>query len=219
MNRLVILIIFEFCKGIFTPDAESADTIKYRRFIVEIGRNSSYILSNKLTNNGHNYRKSHGLNRLTLIGVGYSFNNDKNLLTLNYSIYGNYFSLEKEKNDNIYELFFNHLSLGLSRKILQKRGISDYTQFSLNYRNGVEFIYIGTAFGHYIVDASEYKSLGLGVSNTISYSIRKRFYLAFELGYYHFFEKSRLNYPPNSPNYSPNKDFLSGSVKIGVKLF
>jgi len=107
--------------------------------------------------------------------------------------------------------------LAFQGTVFEKRKFKDYFQLSLNWREGSEIIFIAAFYpsGFGIHGTSIYQSLGIGISNGISYKVHKRVSVSFDFGYYHFFEKSRLISPRHYPEHIPKKDMFIGNLKVG----
>lgn len=214
------IAIFLLLSTIITS-ANSLDSLivkRDRKFSVEIGRNTCYILSNKVINNFHNYRHAHGINRFTSIGVLYKINNNYKSF-LSYSMYGDYYKGNLSKGSGqVMELFFFQLSAGMQKKLIQKGNFQDYAHLSLNYRHGYEFVYFSHYFNEIQTGVSEYNSFGLGIGDGISYTIKTRTFITLEAGYFHFFEKSRLDPSSEFPGHKPISDLIVGHIKLGIKF-
>lgn len=192
---------------------DSLNTKKNRKYSFETGINTAFFISTKVHNNFKNEFLLFPF--IMNMGIGYQ-RNDNYKTIISYTVYGNEFK-QKYIGDIAFIGFIN-VSFGLQKKLIQKKKFQYYQLASLNWRAGYEEIFLGNYFSEGLYEKSIYNSPGIGFGNGLSYKIAKGTTLGIDLGYYHFFEKSRLENPKAMPNHRPVRNLLISNFKFSFLL-
>lgn len=212
MRVLFLILLILSLNKLYAND--SVEIKKQRKLSIEPGFHSIFFLSNKVKNDFENELLFY--TGITNLQLGYKFNNNYKTF-MSFSWYYSRFENKKNVKGEMFDIFSHQISSGLQKKIIDKGKFEIFGKLSLNYRFGRERMFI--AFNNEShVDNSIYNSFGVGLSNGLDYRIGKRISLGIEIGYFHFFEKSRLDYSEDYSDHKPVRNIIISNFKIGFLL-
>jgi hypothetical protein len=194
---------------------DSLKAIKPKKYYLETGGNSAIFLSLKVNNNLYNEFLQYPP---FVTNIGFSCQrNHKYKTSYSISIYDIYFK-NKEIKGEVMNITFANLSFGIQKRVFQKKRFQYFEYGCLNWMIGYETIFINRYYWETNRHSSFYNSFGIGIGNGFNYRMGERFNIGLDIGYYHYFERPRLQYPQDYPSYKPVRDLIVTNLKIGFRL-